>query len=118
LLTKAIMEFNSNNIKESLNALKEMINENPRSPPDIWFAIGLCHFRLGNLQKAKFSFDKTVELDPENSMALISLGIIDIKSNINDYEVRDKAAKFFERAFKANPRNPLALKYLSEHYFF
>lgn len=112
------MEFNRGNIKESLNALKEMIHENPRSPPDIWFAIGLCHFRLGKLQKAKFSFDKTIELDPENSMALISLGIVDIKQNINDFEVRERASKMFERAFRANPRNPLALKYLAEHYFF
>ncbi len=50
-------------IKESLKALKEMVMENPRSPPDIWFAIGLCHFHLHNLQKAKLSFDKTIELD-------------------------------------------------------
>ena len=32
--------------------------------------------------------DKTIELDPNNSMALTSLGVIEIASNINDFEVR------------------------------
>jgi hypothetical protein len=41
-----------------------MVSENPRSPPDIWFAIGLCYFRMNNFVKAKLSFDKTIELDP------------------------------------------------------
>jgi Tfp pilus assembly protein PilF len=41
-----------------------MVHENPRSPPDIWFAIGLCYFRMNNLVKAKLSFEKTIELDP------------------------------------------------------
>lgn len=41
-----------------------------------------------------------------------------MKNNLNDFDLRQKAAKLFEAAFKANPHNPLALKYLAEHYFF
>ena len=85
---RAIIDFNKGLVKESLKALKEMVNENPRSPPDIWFAIGLCYFRMNNLVKAKLSFDKTVELDPQNSMALVSLGVVQIKSNLNDADLR------------------------------
>ena len=80
--------------------------------------MGLCYYRLGNLPKAKISFDRTVEMDPENSMALAALGIVEIASNVNDFESHGNSAIFFERAFRANPRNPLALKYLAEHYFF
>lgn len=94
-----------------------MIKENPRSPTDIWFAIGLCYFRLGNLPKAKLSMDKTIADDPENSMALTALGIIEIAANLTDFESRGKACEYFERAFAANPRNPLCLKYLAEHFF-
>jgi len=32
-----------------------MVNENPRSPPDIWFAIGLCYFKMNNLVKVSKS---------------------------------------------------------------
>ena len=95
-----------------------MVNENPRSPSDIWFGIGLCYYRLGNLTKAKLSMDKTLELDPDNSMALVSMGIIEIASNINDFEACEKAVQYFEKSFQINPRNPLAIKYLAEHYFY
>lgn len=118
LLAKAIIEFNRGHWKESLTNIKAIIRENPRSPCDIWFAMGLCYYRLGNLPKAKISFDRTVEMDPENSMALAALGIVEITANINDFESHESSATFFERAFRANPRNPLALKYLAEHYFF
>lgn len=77
----------------------------------------MCYYRLGNLPKAKLSMDKTVELDPTNSMALTAIGIIEIASNVNDFDVRDQAIKYFERAFQVNPRNPLAINYLAEHYF-
>lgn len=50
-------------------------------------------------------------------MAWSALGIIELASNINDYEVRLRAVQHFERAFEANPRNPLCIKYLAEHYF-
>ena len=95
-----------------------MVNDNPRSPSDIWFGIGLCYYRLGNLPKAKLSMDKTLELDPQNSMALVSIGIIEIASNINDFDACEKAVHYFEKAFHENPRNPLAIKYLAEHYFY
>ena len=62
--------------------------------------------------------DKTLELDPDNSMALVSMGIIEIASNINDFEACEKAVQYFEKSFQINPRNPLAIKYLAEHYFY
>lgn len=51
-------------------------------------------------------------------MALASLGIIELVQNLSDFESRESAATYFERAFNANPRNPIALKYLADHYFF
>ena len=61
--------------------------------------------------------DKTIQEDPNNSMALTALGIIEIAANITDYESSEKACGYFEKAFDANPRNPLCLKYLAEHFF-
>jgi len=50
-------------------------------------------------------------------MALTAVGIIEIASNVNDYDAREQAMQYFERAFQANPRNPLCISYLAEHYF-
>ena len=113
-----MIEFNRGNVRDSLKSLKEIISENPRAPSDIWFAIGLCYYRLGDLLKSKLSLEKTLEVDPQNSMALAASGIIELASNVNDYDARDAAIGFFERSFNANPRNPIALKYLAEHYFY
>lgn len=77
-LAKAIIEFNKGNYKESLSLIRNMIKVNPYAPSDMWFALGLCYYRTGNIPKAKLSFDKTVELDQNNSMALASLGIIEM----------------------------------------
>lgn len=43
--------------------------------------------------------DKTIELDSKNSMALTALGIIEIASNVNDFDVREQAMQYFDRAF-------------------
>ena len=62
--------------------------------------------------------EKTLEIDPKNSMALAGSGVIEIAANINNYEARETAVDLFKQAFESNPRNPIALKYLAEHYFF
>jgi len=84
----------------------------------MWFALGLCYYRVGNLPKARLSFEKTLELDNKNVMALTSLGIVELVSSPSNFESRKRAVVYFMRAFDANPRNPLVLKYLAEHLFF
>ena len=49
-------------------------------------------------------------------MALVSLGILEITMNLNDFETRQRAAQYFYKSFESNPRNVLALKYLAEHF--
>lgn len=92
--------------------------DNPRAPSDMWFALGFCYYRTGNLPKARLSFEKTLELDSRNAMALTSLGILELVTSPSNFESRKRAVSYFMRAFEANPRNPLVLKYLAEHLFF
>jgi tetratricopeptide (TPR) repeat protein len=77
-LARTIIEFNKGNYKGSLTEIRNLIKANPYAPSDVWFALGLCYYRTGNIPKAKLSFDKTLELDQNNSMALASLGIIEM----------------------------------------
>jgi RNA polymerase-associated protein CTR9 len=98
--------------------MRQLILDNPKAPSDMWFALGLCYYRVGNLPKARLSFEKTLELDSRNAMALTSLGIVELVSSPSNFEFRKRAVTYFVRAFEANPRNPLVLKYLAEHLFF
>ena len=56
LLVQALIDFNKANYLDCLKNLKELLNSNPRCPPNIRFAMGLCYYRLGNMEKARFAF--------------------------------------------------------------
>jgi hypothetical protein len=43
---------------------------------------------MGNYPKAKIGFQKTLEIEPTHSMALVNLGIVEITLNVNDLETR------------------------------
>jgi len=55
-----------------------VVQLNPVCPLDIWLAIGTCHSKLNNFVKAKFTFEYILEKEPNNAMALTSLGIVEI----------------------------------------
>ncbi len=117
-MLRVIIDFNKQNYKECLNQLRQLIKANPKAPSDIWFALGLCYYRTHNLPKAKLSFEKTIEFDSKNAMALASLGIVEIVSAPSNFESRKRAFNYLIKAYEANPQNPLVLKYLAEHLFF
>jgi hypothetical protein len=64
-----------------LECLKKVVLLNPVCPLDIWLAIGICHSKLKNFVKSKFAFEYVLDKDPKNSMALTSLGIVEIQIN-------------------------------------
>jgi Flp pilus assembly protein TadD len=39
--------------------------------------MGICYYRLGNIEKAKFAFNRLLELEPNNSIAMVALAIIE-----------------------------------------
>ena len=101
-----------------LNISKKLIQLNPCAPADIWLAVGICHFKLKNLPKAKFSMEHVLSIDPTNSMALTSLGIIEIQMSPSDPVQREKAAHLFQKSFEIDDSNPLTMKHLADHFFF
>jgi RNA polymerase-associated protein CTR9 len=98
--------------------LKKLVDINPLVPSDIWLAIGICYFKLNNLVKAKFSLEYVLEIDPENSMALTSLGITELYLNPSDPTQREKAVLLFQKSFEIDDTNPLTMKHLADHFFF
>ena len=81
LLALAIIDYNENKIEDALGRLKRIIHINPESPPEIWLAIGICYSKLSNLPKAKFALEHVLSVDPNNSMALTSLGVVELQIN-------------------------------------
>jgi RNA polymerase-associated protein CTR9 len=62
--------------------------------------MGICYYRLGNIEKAKFSFDRLLELEPNNPIAMVALAIIELANNNLDSHSRFKAGDLLEKAFQ------------------
>ena len=118
LLAQAIILYNEGKIQQALDCLKKVVLINPACPLDIWLAIGICHSKLNNFVKAKFSFEHVLEKDPLNSMALTSLGIVEIQINPQLLTQREKAAALFFKSYEVDDTNPLTMKHLADYFFF
>jgi RNA polymerase-associated protein CTR9 len=79
-----MVNYNDGRIQDCLQGLKKIVSMNPNCPLDIWLAIGICHFKLKNLPKAKFALEHVIQHDPQNSMALTALGITELQINSTD----------------------------------
>ena len=54
------------------------MNNNPRAPASVRFGMGLCYFRMENYEKARFSFERVIELESDNAIAKVALAIVEI----------------------------------------
>ena len=71
---------------------------------DLYFHLGIVLTDLGHENRAELTYQKALELEPENANVCNNLGIL--LANRGEYEA---AMDMFERAIKANPRHPDAL---------
>jgi RNA polymerase-associated protein CTR9 len=81
LLGQASVEFNRGRFSESLQLYKRALQVFPGCPAAVRLGIGLCRYKLGQLDKARQAFDRVLQLDPDNVEALVALGIMDLQAN-------------------------------------
>ncbi|GAB2291884.1 Protein CTR9 [Dionaea muscipula] len=116
LLGQACVEFNRGRYSESLELYKRALRANPYCPGAIRLGIGLCRYKLGQLEKARMAFERVLQLDPENVEALVALGIMDLQTN--DAAGIRRGMEKMQLAFEIYPYSPMSLNYLANHFFF
>ena len=99
LIIKAFVEFNKGNYTECLSIYKQIMNDNPRCPPSIRFAMGLCYYRIGNVEKARVAFERLLELEPDNHLAMVALAIVESNASYIDKNARERGAILLEKAY-------------------
>lgn len=102
--------------RNSLKFYKKVLRLYPNCPAAVRLGIGLCRYRLGQFDRARQTFKRVLEIDPENVEALVALGVLDLQAN----EVQDsqEAMEKMQKAFEIYPYCPTALNYLANHFFF
>jgi RNA polymerase-associated protein CTR9 len=116
LLGQASVEFNRGRFSESLQLYKRALQVFPGCPAAVRLGIGLCRYKLGQLDKARQAFDRVLQLDPDNVEALVALGIMDLQAN--DSIGMRKGMDRMQQAFEIYPYCASALNYLANHFFF
>ncbi|KAM6583619.1 hypothetical protein CsatB_010621 [Cannabis sativa] len=116
LLGQACVQFNRGRFSDSLDLYKRALLVYPNCPAAVRLGIGLCRYKLGQLEKARQAFLRVLQLDPENVEALVALAIMDL--NTNEANGIRKGMEKMQRAFDVYPYCAMALNYLANHFFF
>ncbi|KAI4376503.1 hypothetical protein MLD38_014256 [Melastoma candidum] len=116
LLGQACVEFNRGRYSDSLGFYKRALQAHPSCPAVVRLGIGLCHYKLGQFERARQAFQRVLQLDPENVEALVAMAILDMQTN-KAAGIR-KGVEKMHRAFEIYPYCAMASNYLANHFFF
>lgn len=116
LLGQACVQFSRGRYSDSLELYKRALQVYPECPAAVRLGIGLCRYKLGQLEKAKQAFCRVLQLDPENVDALVALAILDLQNN--EASGIRRGMEKMQRAFEMYPYCAMALNYLANHFFF
>nr|KAJ3106522.1 protein required for normal CLN1 and CLN2 G1 cyclin expression [Phlyctochytrium planicorne] len=106
--------------KVGLECYQKVLCLGPDLKSDVRVSIGICYFKLHMLPEARKSFERALELDARNDLALLHLAVIDwneARLQNSENELRE-AAKKLNRCFEENPLNPLTLLLMGERALF
>jgi len=56
-----------------------VLDSHPRCPYAVRFGIGVCYYKLGNIKKARFAFQKVLKYEPNHSMANAAIAIVEMQ---------------------------------------
>ncbi|XP_070037333.1 protein CTR9 homolog isoform X2 [Nicotiana tomentosiformis] len=116
LLGQACVQFSRGRYSDSLELYKRALQVYPKCPAAVRLGIGLCRYKLGQVEKAKQAFRRVLEANPENVEALVALAILDLQNN--DASGIRRGMEKMQRAFETYPYCAMALNYLANHFFF
>jgi RNA polymerase-associated protein CTR9 len=115
-----LTESSKDHFRESLSKYEQVLKLNLKTNTNlVRLGMGLCNFKLGNIEKAKMCFERVLKFE-ENANALASLAIIELnelKKESNKSEKIKTAMDYIQRAYKVDKNNPIVLNQLSNHFY-
>lgn len=108
-LIRGNIDYSRGNLDEAVQEYRRAISLNP-GYGNAYYKLGVCYYRMGELDKALEAFEKVVEMkDQSHAMASYFVGLIEL------FLGRDKAAAAaFEKFHKTSPESRIANFYLAQ----
>ena len=78
--------------------------------------MGHCFMKLGNQEKARLAFERSLELDEMCVGALVGLAVLELNEKRPD-NIR-RGVQMLSQAYKIDATNPMVLNHLANHFFF
>ncbi len=116
LVGKACIAFNKKEYKNALNHYKKALKINTNAPASVRLGMGQCFFKLNKLPKAKLAFERALELDSQCIGSLVGLAILEL--NNKSPESIKKGVELLSKAYTIDPKNPIVLNHLANHFFY
>ncbi|KIJ50411.1 hypothetical protein M422DRAFT_159950 [Sphaerobolus stellatus SS14] len=120
MMGKARVLYAQRKYQQALKVFQDVLRLSPQCLPDPRIGIGLCLWALGNKEKAKMAWKRSIDVNPDEWPAQLLLGL-DLLNQSKDYshsdseraQVAQEGYKYIERVFKANKQNAAASNVLS-----
>ncbi|CAM9217141.1 unnamed protein product [Discosporangium mesarthrocarpum] len=120
-LGEAAISYHNGNYKQALDLYSEAIRLNPGCSDSVRVGLGLCCYKLGQVERAKAAMKRALDLNPENVEAMVGLAILDLSSvtpTSPDATSRtENALRMLSQAHHLDSSNAMALNHLANHYF-
>jgi len=114
-LGKACIAFNKKDYRKALTYYKNALHYS-QCPPGVRLGMAYCFLKLGNIEKARLAFERTLQLDSKCVDALVGLAIMKLNGkNPGDIKL---GVNMFSKAYAIDSTNPMVLNHLSNHLFY
>lgn len=98
MLNLGVVHVKNNEIPAAISSFNDAIVIRGNNLPFAHFMIGVCHYRIDDLEKSRLSLHRALELDGKNAKAYVFLG------NVAGHENKDhEAENHFKTAIQIDP---------------
>ncbi|KAH8402068.1 hypothetical protein KR009_009545, partial [Drosophila setifemur] len=116
LIGRACLAYNRQDYAVALGYFKSVLMHQPRGPADVRVGIAHCFLKLGELDKARRSFELALEHNGRSQNALLGMALL--KLNQVRKETHREGINLLCAAYELNNRHSAILGVLANHYYY
>ncbi|XP_016946472.1 RNA polymerase-associated protein CTR9 homolog isoform X2 [Drosophila biarmipes] len=115
LVGRGCLAFNRQDYIGSLGFFKSVLMAQPQAPAEVRVGMAHCFLRMGDLNSARRSFERALELNKRCPSALLGRAIL--KLNQRDPALYREGIDLLNAAFESDKRHPEVLSILATYYY-
>eukprot|EP00123_Amoebidium_parasiticum_P014534 comp22541_c1_seq1/m.34251 comp22541_c1_seq1/g.34251 ORF comp22541_c1_seq1/g.34251 comp22541_c1_seq1/m.34251 type:complete len:1057 (-) comp22541_c1_seq1:62-3232(-) len=116
ILGQADLAYAKKRYQDALTLYKQALRLNPGCPAEVRLGIGQCFFKLGNFERARQAFERTLAINDRSVGALVGLAILELNGESADGLI--KGMRLLKRAYELEPGSSMVLNHIANHFFY